>query len=240
MKPGQRLQREKVKTSQAQMEMRLEPKTWGGKREGAGRPRLEKSRVPHGARQPHKLRHPVHVTLRVVQGVGNLRAEQPFGLIRDAIRVAGVGRADFRIVHFAVMSNHLHLIVEANDEHALGRGMQGLSIRIARGLNRIFRRKGTVFTARYHRHDLKSPRETRNALAYVLQNHRKHLAERGRRCARGWQDPCSSAAWFDGWTTGQRRPTEPRLVALPETWLLQVGWKQFGLISPDEVPRCRR
>jgi REP element-mobilizing transposase RayT len=223
----------------AQMEMRLEPKTWGGKREGAGRPRLEKRGVPHGARQPHKARHPVHVTLRVLRGVGNLRAERPFDLIRDAIRAAGVGREEFRIVHFAVMSNHLHLIVEARDERVLGRGMQRLNIRIARGLNRIFRRKGPVFTDRYHRHDLTSPRETRNCLAYVLQNHRKHLAEHGRRCARGWQDPCSSAPWFDGWTTGRRNPREEPPVAPPKTWLLQVGWRVHGLISPDEIPRCR-
>jgi REP element-mobilizing transposase RayT len=221
------------------MELRLERKTWGGKREGAGRPRLAKRGVSHGPREPHKTRHPVHVTLRVVREIGRLRAERPFELIKDAIRAAGVGRDDFRIVQFAVMSNHLHLIVEADDERALGRGMQRLNIRIARGLNRLFRRKGPVFTDRYHRHDLTTPRETRNALVYVLQNFRKHSAERGERCARGWQDPCSSAAWFDGWTTGPRRPSEPRPVARSKTWLMQVGWRHHGLISPDEIPRCR-
>jgi hypothetical protein len=35
-----------------------------------------------------------------------------------------------------------------------------------------------------------------------------------------------------------RRPRETRPVAPPETWLLRVGWRKFGLISPDEVPRC--
>jgi len=187
----------------------------------------------------------VHVTLRAVREVGYLRAKKPFAVIREAMKAARQSeREGFRLVHFSVQGNHLHLIVEAEDAKTLGRGMQGLCIRIARGVNRLLRRRGKVFSDRYHRHDLESPRETRNALAYVLQNHRKHEFERGERCPRGWTDPCSSAAFFDGWSHRRRfispDDEEDAPVAAPTTWMLTTGWQLYApLISPDEIPGCR-
>jgi REP element-mobilizing transposase RayT len=175
--------------------------------------------------------------MRVLRNLGHLRAKKPFVVIREAIRVAA--SASFRIVHFSVQSNHLHLIVEADDARSLGRGMQGLSIRIARGLNRLLRRSGPVFADRYHRHDLVSRRETRAGIAYVLQNFRKHSWQRGERRPPGWIDDCSSGPWFAQWAEQIPLPSEPPPVADPETWLLQKGWQLYGLISPDEIPGHR-
>src|SRR5690606_21787361 len=76
--------------------------------------------------------------------------------------------------------NHLHLLVEAANNAALSRGMKGLLVRMARGLNRLIGRKGTVFTDRYHAHVLRSPTEARNAVRYVLTNTHVHAARRGR------------------------------------------------------------
>lgn len=218
--------------------------TWGGKRMNAGRKRTQPGRpgVSHHGRDPHQPNHPVHVTLRAVRKVGNLRAKKPFAVIREAIRAASSSRKDFRVVHFSVQRDHLHLIVEADDRHALGRGMQGLGIRIARRLNRLLHRKGRVFSDRYHRHDLKGPRETRNCVAYVLLNFRKHEHQAGRRCPRNTIDLCSSSPWFKGWL---RPPVPVELdderspVADPETWFLKIGWRKWGLISPNEIPGLR-
>src|ERR1700689_4807196 len=101
-------------------------------------------------------------------------------------------RFDRWVVHFSIQSNHLHLIVEAANENALSRGMQGLSIRMARGAHRALGHGGTVFSDRYHAHQLETPRETWAALLYVLQNWAKHGPG-------GAFDPHSSAFWFDGW-----------------------------------------
>ena len=52
------------------------PRTWGGKRAGAGRPRKPERRrafVAHVARPVHKKRHPVHVTLRAKKGLPSFR-----------------------------------------------------------------------------------------------------------------------------------------------------------------------
>ena len=58
--------------------------------------------------------------------------------------------------------------------------MQGLLIRVARGLNRFWERKGKVFADRFHARVLRTPREVRNALHYLFHNARQpsnHHAE---------------------------------------------------------------
>lgn len=114
------------------------------------------------------------------------------------------------------------------------RAVKGLSIRIARRLNAHLERSGTVFEDRYHARTLATPREVRNALAYVLLNARHH----DRNPTRATRlDPCASGAHFDGWS--RRCPCErdddPAVVER-SCWLLRVGWRRHGLISPDFVP----
>ena len=167
---------------------------WGGKRDGADRKRGPgRRRVAHVARPELAARHPVHVTLRIVRGVPSLRVRQTYRALERALR-AGRERFGLRLVQFSVMSNHVHMLVEADGRASLSRGMQGLVVRMARALNRTWKRTGTVFADRYHAHVLRTPREVRNALAYVLLNARKH----GARLIE-WLDPFSSGAWFDGW-----------------------------------------
>jgi hypothetical protein len=151
--------------------------------------------------------------------------------VLEAVRgaLAAGHKRDFRVVHFSIQSNHLHLIVEANDKDALSRGMQGLTVRLARAVNRALGGRGTVFADRYHAHELKSPRETRAALLYVLQNWAKHGPG-------GTYDPCSSAVWFDGWSTAPADQAPAPMVARPRTWLVSVGWRRHGLLRPDERP----
>jgi REP element-mobilizing transposase RayT len=144
-------------------------------------------------------------------------------------------RLDMRLIHFLVQGNHLHLIVEAADRTALGRAMKGLQIRMARGLNRLFGRAGRVFADRYHARAMKTPRETRNGLVYVLLNARRHAFQRGLGLRRSSIDPCSSGLAFDGWTT-PIECSDAIPVVRPKSWLLRIGWKRRGLISPSEVP----
>jgi REP element-mobilizing transposase RayT len=212
----------------------------GGRRRGAGRPRRPGSGVPHLRRASLTGRAPVHVTLRVVRGLGNLRKGPARRAIFRAF-AAGCERFGFRLVHFSLQHNHLHLVCEADDARALSRGMQGLSIRLAKALNRRFDRSGRVFADRYHARPLCTPREVRHALAYVLNNARHHGPKR----APGWMDPCSSARLFTGWRHGTRidqgecleeMASAGRPVACSRTWLLGTGWKRHGLLDVDEVP----
>jgi REP element-mobilizing transposase RayT len=153
-----------------------------------------------------------------------------FEAIRECLRAGS--RPEFRIVHFSVQGDHLHLVVEAQDAKALSSGARGLSIRVARRLNRALGRNGPVWGDRYHTHALRTPRETRHAIVYVLMNFRKHRP--GDRRA---VDPCSSAAWFDGFRGGAVSPEGPAPTWKPRTWLASVGWRRHGLLDHSERPK---
>ncbi len=131
--------------------------TWGGLRPGAGRkPRGPRPNVSHRTRPYHDTAHPAHVTLRAIAGLPSLRAARVFPAVLAAI--ARAQRDAFRICHFSVQSNHIHLLVEAKSREALSRGVQGLAIRLARAANRTLQRTGKVWGDRYHRRDLATPR----------------------------------------------------------------------------------
>jgi hypothetical protein len=153
--------------------------------------------------------------------------------------MAQIGRARerfWRVVHFSIQATHLHLVIEVENERELGRAMQGLGVRVAKSVNRILRRDGAVVAGRHHVHALSTPREVRNAIAYVMRNAQKHGALWSR-----W-DPWSSAVWFDGWATPlgesaiRYRERVPIPVASPQTWLLAVGWKKGGPLEATFSP----
>ena len=170
------------------------------------RPGLKGVEVPHRSRAPLLSRHPVHVTLGLVPGIGYLRAYSRARAVEEALREA-CERFGARIVHYSIQGMHLHLIVEAEDARALSKAMQGLCIRLAKRLNALGKRHGRVFVDRYHAHQLRSRRETANAVRYVLANYRHHARES---VPRGFRDPLSSAV---------------APLAEPRTWLLRVGWR---------------
>ena len=212
---------------------------WGGRRPGAGRKRAPDSGIPHRSR-PSLSSVPAHVTLRVQPDVRSLRKRR---VVDEVERTFSDGRArpGFRLVHYSLQGNHVHLIVEARNRTALGRGMMGIGTRLARAINRAQQRAGRVFTDRYHLHVLRTPREVRHALRYVLLNRRKHGQRLGRTVR---LDPASSARWFDGWRRSARAKMlavdtpAPAVVpvARARTWLLTTGWRRHGLIDPAEVP----
>ena len=209
------------------------PLGWGGARAGAGRkPKGEKAGVSHRRREALASRFPVHVTVRLVKGLPSLRRKAAYGVLQEAFR-KGNGAAGFRVVQYAVLSNHVHFVIEAQGRERLARGMQGLSVRMARGLNRLWKRRGKVFADRYHDRILRTPREVRNALVYVLNNARRH----GLRIAKEKADPFTSARWFDGWRGFDPFPRTGLLpVELARTWLLEKGWRKHGLLPVSEIP----
>ena len=129
--------------------------------------------------------------MRMAHHVYNLRSWRAFSVISRALSKAAE-RFGARIVQFAVEGNHVHLIVEAVDTSALSRAMQGFSIRVAKGLNMMMNKSGRVLADRYHSHLLRTPTEARRAVAYVRNNHRKHMARVGERLSPRYVDVYSS------------------------------------------------
>ncbi len=211
-------------------------RTWGGRRTGAGRPKVKVHvHVAHRARPEHSRSHPVHVTLRIARGLPSLRRQWLFLKVRRALRAAS--GPPFRVLHFSVQVDHIHLIVEARDNRALSGGTRGLCIRIARTVNHALGRRGRAFGDRYHARPLATPREVRNAIVYVLQNWRKHVPG-----AKGI-DPRSSGWWFTGWRVPPSghppdwHDTEHAPVMLPRTWLAADGWRRHGPVTLGERPK---
>lgn len=213
----------------------------GGARAGAGRPRAGARRLALGTRGAIASRHPVHVTLRCVDGFF-LRRWDVFKLVCDATSAAHVD--EFRICELDLEPNHLHLILEVAGAEDLASGLQRFQSVLARRLNALARRSGQVFLDRYHSTVLTSPTQVKHALRYVLNNRRHHAADACRRLPDDWFDPYSSAAWFTGWdaplipTSDEHRAAiaMPCPTATPKTWLLAVGWRRLGLLSVAEIP----
>jgi REP element-mobilizing transposase RayT len=191
-------------------------RSWGGVRKGAGRPRtLGRGELPHRGRASFSKASPLHVTLRTASNVYNLRSRRSANALKLAI-FGGADRFGVRIVQLSVQGNHLHMLVEAPDQVALGRAMKGLGVRIARRMNAMMKRSGRVIGDRYHARRLKTPTEVRNAMYYIRYNHQHHGL------GHGVDEYCSDVA-FAG------------LVVPARLWLVTVGWKR-ARGSPRAVP----
>jgi REP element-mobilizing transposase RayT len=182
-------------------------RSWGGRRKGAGRPRtLGRVELPHRARAAFRKAAPLHITVRTSPEVYNLRSRRSANALKLAV-FGGADRFGVRIVQLSVQGNHLHLLIEAPDQVALGRAMKGLGVRIARRMNAMMRRTGRVIGDRYHARRLRTPTEVRNAMHYIRYNHQHHGIGRG-------LDEYSSDRAFAGQVVPAR------------LWLVTVGWKR--------------
>ncbi len=214
-------------------------------------PKNGRAGVRHVEREVFKASEPVHVVLRAEKSVGRLRRMDIYRAVRGATLVVA-SREDFRIVHISIQGTHIHLLVEATGRTALSRGMQAFTISAAKRMNAVLtrvdeetgeikRRKGKVFSDRYHAEVISNRRQARHALAYVLNNWRKHCED-----ARSGAlvDRFSSGISFRGWTAhadpefrfAVPAGYEPMVVWEPRTWLLSVGWMMYGRIDFFEVP----
>jgi REP element-mobilizing transposase RayT len=203
----------------------------------------------HETRPSFRKYDPQHVVIRATDEIGTLRRREMYKAVRKAL-VTTFTRSNFRIVHLSIQGTHIHLLIEADDKTALSRGMQAFQISAAKHLNAAMAqrtgrpRRGNVFVDRYHARIIRTPKQARNALAYVLNNWRKHRENRNQMAREHrWKlDPFSSAPTFEGWRDIDVRAVawpatyEPLPVWEPKTWLLREGWKKHGLISSTEIP----
>jgi REP element-mobilizing transposase RayT len=207
----------------------------GGKRKGAGRKKVHKDLLPHTKRPPISIHHPLHVVIKLRQGVKTLRKKDCYTIFRDSVKKA----KDFgiNIVHFSVQSNHIHLIIESKSRLALSRGMKSLTIRLAKGINNVHGTFGKLFKDRYYLHVLKTPTEVKEALVYVFKNTAKAIK------SKNLFDPFSSILIFKDKNTLLKgeliddsiisqeklewfRGELIRILGPPISFLLSEGWKR--------------
>src|SRR6187549_1390111 len=137
-------------------------------------------RLKNGKRRqvPHRKRakfggSALIVTVHQLDGLPSLRTQRVMGVFQKALAIAK-DRFGCRVLQFSLLGNHVHFMVEAPDEKALGRAMKGLLVRLAKALNKVWGRKGHVFERRFHSVVVSTMRQVHRALRYVLLNARKH------------------------------------------------------------------
>jgi hypothetical protein len=97
----------------------------GGPRKGAGRKPCRRSIVHHVRRTPFKRPTPALVTVRAREDLPSLRLPRVVAALRESFAAASV-RDGFRLVHYSIQRDHICMIVEADDQSALDRGMKSV------------------------------------------------------------------------------------------------------------------
>ncbi len=136
----------------------------GGFRKNAGRKRLHSKGVAHRVRETVSRRTPMHINFKYK---AYMRNKYCLRLLKRAILNAR--KLGLRVNHFSLQYDHVHLIVEADTNEILSSGMRSITVTIAKGM-----KMGKVQLERYHLHVLRTKRETKNAVLYVLFNRQKH------------------------------------------------------------------
>ncbi len=144
--------------------MKLSGGNWGGLRFKAGRKRVHSKGVAHERREKVNARTPLHVNFKYRL---NVRNKETLKLLKRSIQNAR--KHGLRVLQYSFQKNHIHLILEADSNVILTKGMRSLTITFAKGLQ-----EGRVQLERYHLHVLRTVRETKHALQYVLFNQQKH------------------------------------------------------------------
>jgi REP element-mobilizing transposase RayT len=136
----------------------------GGRRPHSGRKRVHSKGVAHRTREKVSGRTPLHINFKFRTRIKN---KQSLRILKRAMEKAAMH--GLRIIHFSMQSNHMHFIMEAPNNEILTRGMRALTISFAKGL-----KQGRIQVERYHLHVLRTVREAKNAISYVLFNKQKH------------------------------------------------------------------
>jgi hypothetical protein len=91
---------------------------------------------------------PIYIAMRTRSEIPSLRRAAIKRIVGDAVERASQ-TPGFRITEHTCGASELRLTVLAKDRTSLSRGMQSLSIRVAKGINRLIGRTGGVFADRY-------------------------------------------------------------------------------------------
>lgn len=213
--------------------------TWGGKREGAGRPKTSPM-VSHLMRpRIEKRKSPIQIKIILRGDLPPLTDADIFTAFERGCHRAR--RFGIRIIHYVVLPKHIHLIIEAKKTEELEHSFKSLNTTLAIAVKKKFKElhgtphQGPVFLGRYHLKILSHPDEMKVALREVLGLAVEHFDASA--------PALSSALVFDQWkklfgphfahariealnTDEAARLRALQITATPQFWLNQAGWLQ--------------
>jgi hypothetical protein len=136
----------------------------------AGRKAIHERGIRHIKREEITRNMPLHLTVKLNQA--HIQNKIILKGLRHAIMRARL--QGLRIIHYSLEHNHLHLYAECSDNIILGKAMKALGVSFVKKINSYFSRKGSCYKTRYHLRILRSAREVKNVLNYILKNGIKH------------------------------------------------------------------
>lgn len=135
---------------------------------GAGRKAVHDKSIRHIRRERILKPTSMHLTIKVRENKADIKTKSILKALHHAIiraRLKGI-----RVIHYTLEYNHVHLLVEAHCHTIMHRGMQAFGISIAKAINKIKIRSGTVYKHRYHLRKITSPRQLKNVIHYIFHN----------------------------------------------------------------------
>ena len=124
-------------------------------------------RILHFRREISTQR-PMHITQRLIPGLPSLRTQH----VERKVASLVVAMQERGVTVFArcTMGTHLHLFVRAKNRRALADACRYFFGQLARFVNALWKRKGSVFGERYFSRPVRNALQIWNTLGYVLRN----------------------------------------------------------------------
>ncbi len=141
-------------------------------RKGAGRPAINDAGIRHTPRPLITRRASLHLTVKVKRNKADIKNKAVLAILKRAILNARL--KGLRVIHYTLEYDHVHLLIEADNNKILGKGMQAFGVTLAKAINRLWKLKGEVYKHRYHFSRIESPRELKNVMNYIFNNGVKH------------------------------------------------------------------
>lgn len=139
---------------------------------GAGRPAIHDIGIRHLARPHLKKPSSLHLTIKIKKIKADIKNKSILSILKRAILNAR--KKGLRVLHYSLEYDHVHLLIEAENNTILGKGMQAFGVTLSKAINRVRKLKGGVYKHRYHFRQISSARELKNVMNYIFSNGMKH------------------------------------------------------------------
>jgi REP element-mobilizing transposase RayT len=138
----------------------------------AGRPALHDPGIRHTERPIFTSPSSLHLTVKILRAKANLKNKMILSILKRSIMNAR--KMGLRVIHYSLEYDHVHLLIEAENNFILGKGMQAFGVTFSKALNRLRKIKGSVYKHRYHFRKIVGARQLKNVMNYIFSNGLKH------------------------------------------------------------------
>lgn len=141
-------------------------------RKRAGRPPVNDAGIRHTSRPVISKPASLHLTIKVKRNKADIKNKAVLAILKKAILNARL--KGLKVIHYSLEFDHVHLLIEADNNKILGKGMQAFGVTLAKAINKLWRLGGGVYKHRYHFRRITGSKDLRNVMNYIFKNGVKH------------------------------------------------------------------